>query len=701
MEIDSYYERDPLVFTSIWATTPLPSKMSEEVKLKVRAIQIKVLLKLSKNIDYVYNDFIKLIDANSDSSYIIYICAAALGLEKPQLSMELLYIALKSDADPSFEGSDLLPVDIITAIMVFNSAKIRDLIFLEMWFNNLKLLKQTQLQKLMEEEMTATSLFLSFEMLLAKALQSEDKELLHNTDVVFENIGYFAESNSWLFLYALTTRERLLIANIINSYRDALKMYEATIKKCADNELASYLLSSSMALLAKDNKEITQSIKLTEFALSRTADEEYLFIDKVNLCLANATMLADTSQTESIKQSRLALDLVKQNTDWELAHILKIYGEHLINAFLLGHTKTEIALYYEVGRLLIENDSFNGREEVIALWCHNIAYIAEFTVHGHEIKTLGDDPYTPPARGMFVNEKDATWFLENHNEGKLYFTLFHISEMLNYYDFTLEEKGLMQAAAIRFSMDKDADKHGSVLLMPIVSSYSWSRLIDINKETEALRLLLTAYKQTGLVILDDLVISHIYMMTVSFINRYYRENKDFSAEGLLRLVNEIKTFCMQLSHRLTTEFEQLLDKIMNQAISISDLVTIGNSYRNTDFEYLQGVAYLLYTLSPITQNTLQLQIYALQYMEQRVRGNNDAFYRIEYIQYLKYIWFDFIQYWPARNRYLITATQLLNENIPSDEDGLHRNKRILRAIQKGFNSKVDDKSEIWLCENGS
>jgi hypothetical protein len=79
-----------------------------------------------------------------------------------------------------------------------------------------------------------------------------------------------------------------------------------------------------------------------------------------------------------------------------------------------------------VAKLLIENDNFESREEIIAIWCHIIMYMASDIINGEKPRHVGDGLYTPPTRGMFLNNRDTKWFKENHNEGKWYFTLFNI-----------------------------------------------------------------------------------------------------------------------------------------------------------------------------------------------------------------------------------------------------------------------------------
>ncbi len=703
-ELDnSDYTYDPFMFTTFWSTLPLPIKMNDDLKCRIRILQIKVFSKLNKDISFAIENLIECSEKQESLYYYLLIGAATIGLSNTNVALDLFHRALIKGVNIDFHGSDSLPMNIMSGITFLTVAQIKDLAQLKKWFENLKLINFKLIEEACEHKGFYASIFIAVERVLFKAIEpTSTKKLLIETREVFSKMQEYGQKSNWLFFYALAAREQLQLINTHDSYQEAGTFYMSTMLTCKDNQLSGFLITSMMSIISSDKKDYEYAKRLIKQALTFEVNEDYLLLEKVNLHLTLSSILDDEDPEKSIEETQKALDIVVPTFEWGLAYNLKIYGEHLINIYLHGRTKQYINLYYEVAKLLLENEQFDGREEIIAIWCHVLIYIVNDIVYNTKPMMYGEEEYVSPRRRIFINDKASEWFLNNHSEDKLYFALFLISDLLSFYGKIIETQEIIREAVIQKSILPETNVRNNMGLAVLVSPFIWLQTIQCNMIPDAFNLLNSAYdylneNTPSNDVFKDFLTMHFFMITVSFINKYIEASRDSQAKILKSFQTEIINFCNTYkSFPLAVKYKEMIMIFINNNFTSNDLLNIGNNFK-TSFPELQVMAYLLSTAElPITQSTLQIQINTLQYISFRIKPN-DAFYRIEYLQYLKNTWLNLLNGENRLNSDLNKAKRLMSDDAvitPKLKDIKH----VLKLLKNGCNVQLEEEITKWLFD---
>ena len=691
---NSEYSGTPTGFVQYWNHTVLPNKMNDELKCKIRLAQIKALLKFGLDTDFVVQDFINCSESSHELNRYLIVGAIITGLNDKHIAINLFNRALLKGAKLSIEEEKDLPMGVKSAALFLTCANIRDFSVLSKWLQNLILINRTEIEDFCDNEVFHATLFIAVERVVQDAINSKDDRLINNTMSLFADMQQYGLKMMWPFIISIASREYLHLVKHKFGLQEAITYHNNSIPKMLNDTMANYLLTSKLASLSyEDDYLYTEDFirKSQEFEVK----EEFLLLEKISLHLSLSSILEKKDVKEAYNEIKKAIDDVITAVEFGMAYRLKIYGEYLIFCYLHGFTADNITKYYEVAKVLLENETFDDREEIIALCCHVYLYIIEDTIYKFKPEYVGSDVYAAPRMNMFIGDRDKKWFIENHDEAKLYYVLFLISELLSYYGINDKSQEIMREAIIRRKSGIKEKESKRIGWMSVVSSFIWLQSIRCGCIEEAFEILNVAHESISVSrnIRVEVLTNQLFALTISYVNMLIENRRDNNSTILKIFYSELYKFCKQHEDiPLVKKYIELLEMFVQNQCDSRLLIRFGNYYK-ASYPDLQLISYILSTSQlPITQDTLKIQINALMYISRTI-APSDSFYRLEYFDYLKNTWHDLLAGEAIPPELRKAHDLMLNPPVPLQFSDL---KYILISLRNGLGVNLFDENDSWL-----
>lgn len=417
---------DDYGISSIWANIPLPEEIKLDLRLFIRALQLKVNERLNKNIFYLLNDLDRLVPLageNEKLGLITFIFNVVTLKSMIKISTFCKYF-LKVSAIPGIDSffPSNMPIESAMWLCNFHIKTAEDLLE---WVNTVEMMSVKSRNVLFNHFLNRPESFLAMceSTFLSESKNPPKKQNWSKILDILEKIGNKAKSLDNEILWSSSIRTQIIVlAEYLGQFEKAIQLGERSLKIATANPIVQYLLKVVIAKQYLIRGDYKKSDEWYMHAAKHNIDS--LHILKLYSLLEHCVAVYNSDLNRALNICEEAVEFANKNVE--------IISENLLVMALGEYT---ILKFKKFG----VNAAFESLEKGFEILLHTknkeVLWKSLYMILGHtsgylvSIATIGTPPeitrsgalYRAPNPGFFVNYNENIHTLYNPEEDFVFY----------------------------------------------------------------------------------------------------------------------------------------------------------------------------------------------------------------------------------------------------------------------------------------
>lgn len=708
--------------SNLWYDMNLPEKMSLDVKLHLRIVQIKYCIKINKNVSSLLEDFDILLKQSNENYFALFM-STIISLKYPQKANEYLLKSVNSLSDMKFPNGDVLelPNEVkLESLIWVTGASIKSNADIVSWINTIKKLSEKEFKNLFKDEIAIEACFNVINRMWMQEYEKEKQEQDWTTILsYFIELTNFARERAQEILWACSIRGRIMIlADNLGDIDAAINLAEESLELASMNSIIQFIIKSTIGKQLLYHKRYNDALKWLLDAISYKNIHEFP-IERIDTILGVSEALASIDIKESVRYAKMAVDNSKTDEAIPLCYKAKVLGEYIIALLQADKLKDAFEPYQEVVNILLsqKNDSEEWKE-IQMIFGHVSGFIIALLTSGKPPEKIKDGGlYAPPERRMFVNNHPLLVGL--YNADMDYVLPIHTCQFAKVLNKFKEEH---EWAIRAYEMGLESSNKSILILS---GTDLGGHLLKENRYKEALEIQLDCIvnlvkskknqfikenSEAKIITYGEEILSDVKdeaekrmivdwaiptLMNLSIINL---SNQRLAQQYAYEIIDtcsayELTTNCKEIWHTISNVFKDVFIDIKDYYCFVNES---NESFNAQDLwlKVFRNIGAVVLSENPKDSIKLQLMIAPSIYNEY---GLYPSIYRIQVSQYFKLYWIESLK--EHESKYMGVTWKISGKleklDIYSDYTAI---KKILNIISFNLGIEIGDKLIEWLDE---
>lgn len=513
--------------SEFWKGLPLPKQISVDIRIGIRVLQLQILKRKNKSIDFILRELEDIIDRNISLNYLSYIMVTHTFVSIGNLKNKKAFYKYYLKALP-FSDTEKNIVDLkytihdgfwINSCYIDNEEEINDFI------SYLKKIPISDFKILFLNEEIYEHLSLIF----SKLWINKSKEYItKNKSKIYRILDSFikiADEKETSILKTMAVETKIIISG---DFLDKLDICEKIGLDYIDENIIEskekYIIYDIIANQYYYKKRYIESIKWFDKAFEFKEPSTY---SKVNSLLKRSVSEVEFNKENAYSIIKNLYDNI-DNFSNRLDLQLLIYGEFIIQTY---NNKTDKEAFYPLEKALKliwrERENLDYVKESIVLIAHLLGYLNSICRHNSPPPKLKDDQeYCFPVSGAFLS---ATKEVRDFYDKSKLVTM--ISLLILYAD-TVREDSIIEEW-IEALLEEPKDK----LSFPIFSTYFFTYYLIREEYEKAINIQIEYLKFVSDIKLNkNIGIQIVAPLIISFYLSYFKNNKILFEDYLSKII---------------------------------------------------------------------------------------------------------------------------------------------------------------------
>lgn len=708
--------------SNLWYDMNLPERMSLDVKLHLRIMQIKYCIKINKNVLSLLEDFDILLKQSNENFFALFM-STIISLKYPQKANEYLLKSVNSLSDMKFPNGDVLelPNEVkLESLIWVTGASIKSNADIVSWINTIKKLSEKEFKNLFKDEIAIEACFNVINRMWMQEYEKEKQEQDWTTILsYFIELTNFAREREQEILWACSIRGRIIIlADNLGDIDAAIHLAKDSLELASMNPIVQFIIKSTIGKQILYHKRYNDALEWLLDAISYKDIREFS-IERIDTILGVSEALASIDVKESVRYAKMAVDVSKADRVVQECYVVKVLGEYIIALLQADKLKDVFEHYQEVVNILLskKNESEEWKE-IHMIFGHVSGFIITLLTSGKPPqKTKDGGIYAPPERRMFVNNHPT--LVDLYNADMNYVLAIHtclFAKALN--KFSEEHQWAMRAYEMGLEssdksililsgtdlgghlLNENRYKEGLKLQLDCVVNLVKSKKNQFIKENSEAKCV--TYKEEILsdvkdeaekrMIIDWAIPS---LMNLSIINL---SNQQLAQKYAYEVIDtcsgyELTSKCKEVWHSISNVFKDVFVDMKDYDCFVNES---NDSFNSQDLwlKVFRNIGAVALSKNPKDSIKLQLMIAPSIYSEYRLYP---SIYRIQVSQYFKLYWIESLK--EHKSKFMGVTWKISDKleklDIYSDYTAI---KKILNIISFNLRIDIGDKLMEWLDE---
>lgn len=719
--------KDIGLLDAMWADSPLPDGMDLNIRLLARGLQLAVLPKYNRPIDYILDDLDRLMAAATEAhrhaiTRVAVLAAVYLAERDPDRTLEYIGRALSPSTAQQAGDEDMFDGkgQRLDDVLWFLVPQLVTVPRLNAWLSILEQLPAERRQRLLTgEDALLGCIVVADRLRLAEAVKPEVQRQWESVVAAVDELRIRARAMGSGVLEAAAIRTLLAVhGEHLRQLDNAVSTATEAITRLKGDPFAIFMIAGMLGRQYALMSRYDEARPMLEAALVQPAS--IATHERMLTLLAANESFGAVDPNQSIRYAQEAVEIARADERMPVIEATRAGAELATSIFLASPNRegaiAVFATWSEAAERLFEGcDDSDEFKDLFVIFAHHTSFLTHFVLHGQPPSHIASGAeFAPPIRGVFIrtHPERAAYYRPSHPQSVMWMLSQYASASGN---DQAARRWLGRASSkvdiTRLSRVEAAIAHD--MIPDLVSAGEYAEAIDAalrychaqhilppTEDQDQFESSVDATTSWGdLEAIDREAIERFaaHLAVLPAVCRvgslFLADNEHGIAESKLLASACRQVSIMAADSDLWTAIAQTLEQVFRDRASVKELMALRAANADNSRRVVAIIAYLGASLHGTPDVAFDLQMAVMEILFGWFPPTSTIHHRL-LLPFIEHFWVTRF----AQRRFSFRNLSMVEEelNQARHSSPQHRLKAILRAIRSGVVSQSDSSAMSWL-----